>query len=90
MKLPGWVALLGKMALFVTGLGIVVTQTGFLWLIEAPKDGPSIPALICDALFCNGPGVLQALSIRFGTSSSGAPSQPSSQPSSSPSSSGVE
>jgi hypothetical protein len=63
-------------ALFVVGLGIVVMQTGFPWLLAAPEK-LNLYALITGALFCNGPVVLQALAIwRGGATSSAGPSQP--------------
>jgi hypothetical protein len=87
------VVLLRDVVIFVIGLGIVLGQTGFPYLIDAPAK-LSIPALITGALFCNGPVVLQALAIRFGTGSPGSQSASSSPPSSPESSvapsSGVE
>jgi hypothetical protein len=75
--------------IFVIGVGIVVQQTGFPWLLESPDKPLSIPALVVGALFCNGPVMLQALALRFGggTSPSGqspAPSQPDSRSAPSP------
>ena len=52
--------------LFFIGVGLTIGQTGFPLLVETPPGGPSIPALVTGALFCNGPVVLQALALRFG------------------------
>jgi len=87
---PGWLTYARDVIIFVIGLGIVIKQTGFPFLLESPEKGLSIPALITGALFCNGPVVLQALSIRFGTGSSSSPRDSSLQPSSPESSSGGE
>lgn len=78
--------LLRDVIIFGVGVWIVVGQTGLPFLIDTP-DKISIPALITGALFCNGPVVLQALSIRFGTGSSGSSPESSSPPSSPESSS---
>lgn len=82
MNRPGWLKVLRDIVIFGVGVGIVIKQTGFPFLLDPPHSGVSVPALVVGALFCNGPVVLQALAIRFGTGSSGAPSEPSSQPSS--------
>lgn len=81
------------LVLFGVGIGIVIGQTGFPWLVEAPKDGPEVWSLIVGALFCNGPVMLQALALRFGGGSSPSPAQLSApgsppEPSSAPSSGG--
>lgn len=92
MSRPGAVTLIRDTIIFAVGVGITIGQTGFPYLLEAPDQGPSIPALVVGALFCNGPVVIQALQARFGggTSSSGqspeqqglrSPSAPSSGPS---------
>jgi hypothetical protein len=86
---PGLGTYIRDCILFVAGLGIVVQQTGFPYLLES-ADKLSIPYLITGALFCNGPVVLQALTLRFGTASPGpSPASPlpgsSSESSSAPS-----
>lgn len=77
--------------IFGVGVGIVVQQTGFPYLLESPPGGPNVWSLVVGALFCNGPVVLQALALRFGGGSSsavappqqpGLPSEPSPEPSS--------
>jgi hypothetical protein len=80
--------------LFVFGLWIVVGQTGLPFILDSP-DKLNLYALITGALFCNGPVVLQALSIWLGksTSSGGqspepSPLPPSPEPSSESSSGG--
>lgn len=90
---PGWGTYLRDTIIFIIGAGIVIGQTGFPFLLDAPPGGPSIPALVVGALFCNGPVVLAALALRFGTGSSGQPQGPASQvspsgPSPAPSSGG--
>lgn len=82
MNKPKWLTYVMDIVIFVIGVGIVVKQTGFPFILEPPSSGPSIPALITGALFCNGPVVLQALNIRFGTGSSSSPQASSSLPSS--------
>lgn len=89
---PTWRTYVTDTILFVVGLGIVLKQTGFPFLLESAEK-PSVWYLITGALFCNGPVVLQALALRFGggTSTPGPspeasppalPSAPSSEPSS--------
>lgn len=75
---PGIATYIRDTILFVIGVGITIGQTGFPRLLDMPEGGPSIPALITGALFCNGPVVLQALALRFGggTSSSAPPAEP--------------
>lgn len=81
--------------IFAVGLGIVVGQTGFPFLLDPPPGGPNVWSLMTGALFCNGPVVLQALALRFGSSTSGSAQSPGpavppspSAPSSAPSSAG--
>jgi hypothetical protein len=78
-----WGKYLRDTIIFLIGIGIVVGETGFPFLVDRPPQGPSVLALVTGALFCNGPVVLQALAIRFGTSGSqgsqGSP-DPQSQP----------
>jgi hypothetical protein len=62
--------------IFGVGIGIVIQQTGFPFLLESPEH-PSVPALVVGALFCNGPVMLKALALRFGGGSSSLPSGPS-------------
>jgi hypothetical protein len=62
--------------IFGVGVWITVGQTGLPYLVEPPPAGPNVWSLLVGALFCNGPVVLQALALRFGSSTSGsAPSQ---------------
>jgi hypothetical protein len=58
------------MIIFGTGIGITVGQTGFPYLVDPPAGGPSVWSLAVGALFCNGPVVLQALALRFGSGTS--------------------
>lgn len=62
--------------LFVVGLGIVLAQTGFPFVL-APPEKLNLYALITGAVFCNGPVVIPLLMawLTRGTSSAG-PSQP--------------
>lgn len=78
MSRPGRLTYLRDIVIFAVGLGIVVQQTGFPFLVDSP-DKVSIPALVVGALFCNGPVMLQALALRFGgtTSTAGPPPAPS-------------
>jgi hypothetical protein len=69
---PSWLKYVRDVVIFSVGVGIVVGQTGFPYLVDAPASGPSIPALVVGALFCNGPVMLQALALRFG---GGSPSE---------------
>jgi len=91
-RFPGAGTLLRDVTLFLVGICIVVKQTGLPWLLESAAK-PSVWYLAVGALFCNGPVVLQALTIwrGAGTSSpgqspglpsSGSPSEPSPAPSS--------
>jgi hypothetical protein len=48
---------------------------------DPPEGGPSIPLIILGGLFCNGPVMLQALALRFGTGSPSGPPPPSAPPS---------
>jgi hypothetical protein len=83
---PGKLVVLRDIVLFAVGLGIVLQQTGFPFVLESPEK-LNLYALVTGALFCNGPVVLQALAIWFGRSTSSAgPSQPASpsQPPSEP------
>ena len=91
MSVPSWLKYVRDIVIFGVGVGIVVGQTGFPYLVDPPSTGPSIPALVVGALFCNGPVMLQALALRFGGGQpSGAappsppalPSEPSPEPSS--------
>lgn len=79
--------------IFGVGVWITAGQTGLPYLVEPPAAGPNVWSLLVGALFCNGPVVLQALALRFGSSTSGSvpsqapqapgsPSAPSSVPSS--------
>lgn len=77
--------------IFVLGLVIVLKQAGILF--APPPRGPDIWLIILGGLFCNGPVMLQALALRFGTGSQSLPPAPSapdspSEPSSVPSSGG--
>jgi hypothetical protein len=88
---PGWFVLLRDTAIFLTGLAIVLKQAGIFF--ASPEAGPNIVLIVLGGLFCNGPVVLQALALRFGTGgSSPAPPPPGpdlqSVPSSGPSSGG--
>lgn len=87
MNRPGWLTYIRDIAIFLIGVGIVIKQTGFPYILDSPESGLSVPALIIGALFCNGPVVLQALSIRFGTGTPGRSPESSSPPSSPESSS---
>jgi hypothetical protein len=68
-----WGTYLRDTIIFLIGAGIVLGQTGFPFLIEQPANGPSIPALITGAVFCNGPVAIQALTILFRISGSREP-----------------
>lgn len=76
--------------IFGIGIGIVLQQTGFPLLLESPQQGPSIPALVIGALFCNGPVMLQALALRFGGGTAQSGQQPEQPPSVSSSESSAE
>jgi hypothetical protein len=54
--------------LFLTGVAIAMNETG-VYPFSRPSGGPSTMALLFAGLLCNGPVVLQALGIRFGTGS---------------------
>jgi hypothetical protein len=91
---PGRLTYARDIVIFVIGVGIVVQQTGFPWLLDSP-DKVNVWSLAVGALFCNGPVMLQALALRFGggTSQPGPLPQPSpsplpSEPSPAPSSGG--
>lgn len=74
-----WGTYLRDTCLFAFGVALVMKQAG-MWFAP-PEGGPSIPLIIVGALFCNGPLVIQALAIRFGTSGSPGPSVPPASPS---------
>lgn len=83
MSRPTWRTYIRDIVIFAVGVGIVVQQTGFPYLLDSP-DQLSIPALLTGALFCNGPVVLQALALRFGAGTSTSGQQPAPSPSASP------
>jgi hypothetical protein len=71
--------------IFLVGIAIVLKQAGIVF--APPPDGPSIQLIITGGLFCNGPVMLQFLSLRFGggaSSSSPGQSGPESQSAQSP------
>jgi hypothetical protein len=72
--------------LFLTGVAIAMNETG-VYPFSRPSGGPSTMALLFAGLLCNGPVVLQALGIRFGTGSHTVPPEQSPQGQSSESSS---
>lgn len=84
MSTPGKRTVARDIILFVVGLGIVLLQTGFPFVL-APPEKLNLYALVTGALFCNGPVVLQALAIWFGRNTSSAGQSPPASPSPPPS-----
>lgn len=68
MSRPGWGTYVRDTVLFVFGIVIVMKQAGLYF--PAPDGGPEVELIILGGLFCNGPVMLQFLSLRFGTSGS--------------------
>lgn len=56
---------LRDLILFGVGVAIILKQSGIL--LEPPPGGVHIEVLFIGALFCNGPLMLQYLSLRRGT-----------------------
>lgn len=75
---PSWGTYLRDSILFAFGVALVMKQAGMYF--APPTAGPSIPLIVVGALFCNGPVVLQALALRFGTGSRSDPPPPSEPP----------
>jgi hypothetical protein len=71
---PGWGTYVRDTIIFAVGLAIVLKQAGIGF--AAPEGGPSIELIILGGLFCNGPVMIQALSLRFGTGSPSSPPPP--------------
>lgn len=65
---PGWTTYIRDTILFLSGLAIVFKQAGIFF--HPPENGPEIELIILGGLFCNGPVMLQALALRFGTGTS--------------------
>lgn len=83
---------LRDLGLYLLGCYIAMSEVG-VPPFQRPPHGPSVMVLVFAGLLCNGPVVLQALQLRFGTGSSRPPEQlpppePSSEPSSAASSGG--
>lgn len=74
MNKPGFLTVVRDTALFALGVVLVLKQAGILF--EPPKNGPELELILLGALFCNGPLVLQFLSIRFGAGTSSPPPSP--------------
>lgn len=79
---------LRDLILFGVGVAIILKQSGIL--LDPPEGGVHLEVLFIGALFCNGPLMLQYLSLRRGSMPSpqeppsvpGSPSAPPSAPSS--------
>lgn len=84
MSRPGRLTYARDTVIFVIGVGIVVQQTGFPWLLDSP-DKVNVWSLAVGALFCNGPVMLQALALRFGGGTSHTGPSPEPSPPASPS-----
>lgn len=63
------------MILFGVGIAIILKQAGII--LDPPTGGVSLELLFLGALFCNGPLVLQYLSLRRGTPMPLPPAPPS-------------
>lgn len=91
---PGWGTYVRDTILFTVGIVIGLSQAG-IPPFTPPEGGPDVELLIFAGLLCNGPVMLQALALRFGTGGSPVPPQPavppsSPEPSSAPSSGGEQ
>lgn len=83
---------LRDLGLYLLGVYIAMSEVG-VPPFQRPSSGPNVWVLVFAGLLCNGPVVLQALALRFGTGGQRpelppSPPAPSPEPSSAPSSGG--
>lgn len=71
------------LGLYALGIYMAMSETG-VPPFDRPSGGPNVWVLIFAGLLCNGPVVLQALSIRFGSGPSSRPDQQATLPEPSP------
>lgn len=79
---PGLGTYIRDTVLFTVGIAIGLSQAG-IPPFDPPPGGPDVELLIFAGLLCNGPVMLQALALRFGSTGSQSPT-PQPEPPSSP------
>lgn len=82
MSRPSYKTFARDVIIFGLGIVLILKQAGIIF--SPPASGPSVVLIVLGGLFCNGPIVLQALALRFGTG----PSSPGPGPADSASPSG--